>query len=149
VTQLDADGQHDPIHIPRLKAHLSTSAHPSWVVGSRQDTGTLSEWVLDFGQTILKEYTKFATQHAYSDISSGYWCMNRETLQLFASFMPPNQSADIAIRIFAAQNKLFPIEIPTDMGPRLTGQSMHEGFGKRCKHLWNVYQDVRWLTRKH
>ena len=61
-------------------------------------------------------------------------------------FSPPKQSADVAIRLFAACHGLYPTEIPTEMGPRLSGQSMHHGMQKRFTHLSNLLQDVRWVN---
>jgi len=145
VTQLDADGQHDSIHIPRLKSQLTTSSEAQWVVGSRQNTGSKSEGILEFGQWMLRRYADFHTGYPFGDISSGFWVLNRQALSVFSTFDTPNQSADLALRIYAAQNGVFPCEVPTEMGPRLSGQSMHTGLKRRIQHLYNVYQDVQWL----
>ena len=145
VTQLDADGQHDPIHISRLKSRLTNSSEAQWIVGSRKGTGSQSEGILEFGQWVLRRYADARTGHQFKDISSGFWVINRKALSVFCAFDTPNQSADLAIRIYAAQNGVFPCEVPTEMGPRLSGQSMHTGMKRRLKHLYNVYQDVQWL----
>ena len=149
VVQMDADGQHNPLHIPRLRAHIR--AHhptPQWVVGSRESTGTQSDGMLDLANRILRRYVQMHTNCRYGDISSGFWCLNREALQLFLQFSPPHQSADAALRLFAASHALFPIEVPTEMGPRLSGQSMHHGVATRVNHFINIVQDMRWVNHK-
>lgn len=148
VTQLDADGQHDPIHIPRLKSHLTNSSEAQWIVGSRQNTGSQSEGLLEFGQWMLRRYADLHTGYSFGDISSGFWVLNRQALSVFSAFDTPNRSADLALRIYAAQKSVFPCEVPTEMGPRLSGQSMHSGLKRRLKHLYNVYQDVQWLKNQ-
>ncbi len=149
VVQLDADGQHDPLHIPRLRGQLKpNSSTPQWVVGSRECTGTQSDGTLSLANHCLRWYVQRLTNHRYGDISSGFWCLNRATLQLFLTFAPPNQSADAALRFFAAAHGLFPIEVPTEMGPRLSGQSMHQGLRTRFSHLINIYQDIQWVNHK-
>lgn len=149
VTQLDADGQHDPVHISRLKSCLTPSMDAQWIVGSRYQTGSQSAMVLDLGQRLLRLYCETHTGRPYGDVSSGFWVLNRAAMQLFCQFDVPRQSADLAIRIYAAQQGLYPLEIPTEMGPRLSGQSMHDGLKRRLIHLFNVYQDVQSLNRKH
>ena len=57
-----------------------------------------------------------------------------------------DQQFDTAIRLFAARHGLYPTEIPTEMGPRLSGQSMHHGIQMRLTHLFNLLQDVRWVN---
>lgn len=148
VTQLDADGQHDPIHISRLKSRLPNSSEAQWIVGSRHNTGSISEGILEFGQWMLRRYANAHTGYPFEDISSGFWVLNRQALSLFSTFDTPNQSADLALRIYAALNGVFPCEVPTEMGPRLSGQSMHTGFKRRLNHLFNVYKDVQWLKRQ-
>ena len=149
VVQLDADGQHDAVHIPRLQSHLQLHlATPQWVVGSRESTGTQSDGTLSIANHCLRWYVQRLTNHRYGDISSGFWCLNRATLHLFLTFAPPNQSADAALRFFAAAHGLFPIEVPTEMGPRLSGQSMHQGMRTRFSHLINIYQDIQWVNHK-
>ena len=147
VVQLDADGQHDPLHIPRLQSHIqSEDSTPQWVVGSRYNTGTQSDGVLNLANRFLRWYVQRLTNHSYGDISSGFWSLNRSALELFLEFHPPHQSADAALRFFAASRGLFPIEVPTEMGPRLSGQSMHQGMRTRVNHMLNIYQDLRWVN---
>ena len=150
VVQLDADGQHHPLHIPRLTVHIHPDqSTPQWVVGSRHNTGTQADKALNLAGGLLRWYVEKISDHAYDDISSGFWCLNRATMKLFLQFTPPNQSADVAIRLFAARHGLFPIETPTEMGPRLSGQSMHHGIQMRLTHLSNLLQDMKWVNHMH
>ena len=150
VVQVDADGQHNPLHIPRLNVHIQpNNPAPQWIVGSRSNTGTRADRTLNLAGELLRWYVQRISHYAYDDISSGFWCLNRAAMELFLHFTPPNQSADVAIRLFAARYGVYPIEIPTEMGPRLSGQSMHHGVQRRLTHLSNLLQDVRWVNHMH
>ena len=147
VVQLDSDGQHNPLHIPRLTVHIRPDLPiPQWIVGSRYNTGTQADKALNLAGGLLRRYVEGIAHHSYDDISSGFWCLNPATMRLFLKFTPPKQSADVAIRLFAARYGLYPTEIPTEMGPRLSGQSMHHGIQMRLTHLSNLLQDVRWVN---
>ena len=149
VIQLDADGQHDPVHISRLETHIRPHIlKPQWVVGSRYNTGTQSEGVLNLANRFLRWYVHRLTNHTYEDISSGFWCLNRAAMELFLQFSPPHQSADAALRFFAAHHGLFPIEVPTEMGPRLSGRSMHHKMHTRVRHFVKIFGDMRWVNHR-
>ena len=147
VVQLDADGQHNPLHIPRLTVQMNPNkSSPQWIVGSRKNTGTKSEKILNLAGGFLRRYVESVAHHFFEDISSGFWCINRSTMRMFLDFSPPKQTADIALRLFAARHGLYPTEIPTEMGPRLSGQSMHHSLQMRLTHFSNLLQDVRWVN---
>ncbi len=145
VVQLDADGQHDPIHIPRFFDRLQ-QAEPLWVVGSRYRTGTPQESSLQLGQTVLKSWMKIGFAIRYQDMSSGFWGLNRATLEKFSTYTVPHDTADVAMRVFASRLDICMVEFPTAMNPRYKGVSMHQGLWHRCRHLWQVVHDVRSIT---
>ncbi len=148
VVQLDADGQHNPLHIHRLVGHLSSDVTiPQWVVGSRKGCGVLGDGVLALGQRTLRWMLSTYLQHPYSDISSGMWCLNRSFMKVLVEYETPNLTGDVAIRLFAQQHGVLPMEIPTAMSPRTSGVSMHQGAMHRLKHLRNVWVDCGTLIR--
>ena len=150
VVQIDADGQHHPVHISRLRAHLRPDdGGPQWIVGSRAECGSSGESMLQLGQRLLKWWCVLRLKYSFTDISSGMWCLNRSAMVLLSDYYSPNRTADVAIRVFAAQRGLYPTEIPTAMTHRLSGQSMHHGTSKRFRHLKAIVQDVAFLTRRH
>jgi glycosyltransferase involved in cell wall biosynthesis len=150
MVQLDADGQHHPVHIARLQSHLSLHhEHPQWIVGSRAGCGCSGESVLQVGQHLLKWWCVLRLRYSFTDISSGMWCLNRAAMVLLSTYQSPNSTADVAIRFFAAQRGLYPTEIPVAMSHRQSGQSMHHGVSQRLRHLRAIVQDVEFLTRTH
>lgn len=148
LVQLDADGQHDPIHIPKLLHHLSKFQKPAWVWGSRYQTGTVEEGVLTFGQRIFRKGLQWKFGALYQDVSSGFWAINRPVMEAFLHYNPLGQTADVVLRGFALQNDIACFEIPTAMKPRETGVSMHTGLKCRLQHVQNVIADARqvWLN---
>ena len=150
VVQMDADGQHHPVHIARLRAHLRPQdGVPQWIVGSRAECGSSGETMLQLGQRLLKWWCVLRLKYSFTDISSGMWCLNRSAMVLLSDYHSPNTTADVAIRVFAAQQGLYPKEIPVAMTHRESGQSMHHGTNKRFRHLKAIVQDVAFLTRRH
>ena len=148
LVQLDADGQHNPLHIHRLLAQLSSDPTiPQWVLGSRKGCGVVGDGVLEMGQRSLRWMLSAYLGHAYSDISSGMWCLNRSFMKLLLEYESPNLTGDVAIRLFAQQRGVIPVEIATAMSPRTSGVSMHQGAMHRLRHLRRVLTDCRALIR--
>jgi hypothetical protein len=114
-----------------------------WVVGSRYQTGTPQESTLQLGQTLLRCWLDMCFAARYQDISSGYWGLNRLTLERFSTYTVPFETADVAIRVFASRLDIQVMEFPTAMNPRYKGVSMHQGLLHRCRHIWQVVRDVR------
>ena len=137
VVQLDSDGQHNPLHIPRLQIfHIQQeSSTPQWVVGSRDNTGTQADGTLNLAGGFFGRYVEGIAHHSYGDISSGFWCLNRSTMRLFLKFTPPKQSLQMLHSFLCCFTRAVSDGVPTEMGPRLSGQSMHHGVRTRLNHL--------------
>ena len=134
LIQLDADGQHDPVHIPRLEHWINKGAkHRLWIWGSRSDTGTYSERTRTIGQTILRHWLNSLYNTELTDVSSGFWAINRPTIELFLEYS--GQTADVALRGYAIKNDVQCMEIPMAMRERSSGVSMHDGVVHRFQYL--------------
>lgn len=81
VLQMDADHSHDPAYLPRL---LEAAGHYDLVLGSRYLTGVnvvnwpLSRLILSW---LANRYARFVTGVPVTDLTGGYKCWRRETLE--------------------------------------------------------------------
>lgn len=123
LIQLDADGQHPPSAIPRLRYQLLHTPNTDWIIGSRKNTGSYMPLERRIVQKILSGWVLQKTRHDFGDISSGFWALNHRTLQILQNY--PYQNADILIRIYGLQQGLQIMELPVPMEERKSGQSMH------------------------
>ncbi len=127
VVQLDSDGQHDPISIPDLLAHLDKGADV--VLGSRYLRGDAPDTSLSrmigtrFFAWVVSKWTKVRI----TDPTSGYQALSRRALVEVAHESFPEDYPDADVLICHARAGLDIIEIPVQMHPRSGGISMHRG----------------------
>ena len=141
LIQLDADGQHDPIHICRLEHWIKRGGSERlWVWGSRSSTGTFSQRTMSVGQTFFRHWMNSKYRTDLTDISSGFWAINRPVLDLFLEYQ--GQTADVALRGYALQKNVRCMEIPMAMNEREYGVSMHEGVVHRLRYLRKIYKEM-------
>ena len=81
ILQMDCDFSHDPSYIPEF---LKNAAQADLVIGSRYVTGVnVVNW--DFKRLLLSKfasaYVRAITGMPFSDLTGGYKCWRRETLQ--------------------------------------------------------------------
>jgi dolichol-phosphate mannosyltransferase len=81
ILQMDADFSHDPVYLP---AFLQSVAPFDLVLGSRYLRGVnVVNW--DFKRLILSKmasvYVRFVTRMPFSDLTGGFKCWKRETLE--------------------------------------------------------------------
>jgi len=81
ILQMDADFSHDPVYLP---AFLQSVAPFDLVLGSRYMRGVnVVNW--DFKRLILSKmasvYVRFVTRMPFSDLTGGFKCWKRETLE--------------------------------------------------------------------
>ncbi len=125
VIQLDADGQHPPEAAPQLLQALDRA---DMVTGSRQGTGSPGTLARRAGNAALASAVRASTGAPLQDVMSGYWALNRHSLELFAhSFPLPGGAADANVRVFALRHGLRLLELPVFMPVRTSGDSMHSG----------------------
>ena len=125
VIQMDADGQHPPDAAPQLLAALD---HADLVTGSRHGTGSPGTLPRRLGNALLAGAVRATTGEPLQDVMSGFWALERRSLELFArSFPLPGGAADANVRVFALRHGLTVREIPVFMPVRIHGDSMHSG----------------------
>jgi glycosyltransferase involved in cell wall biosynthesis len=85
IVFMDADGQHDPAHIPELLARLE--AGYDMVVGARDGSGQAS-----VGRSLANRFynrlASWMTGHAIKDITSGFRAVRAERFREFLHLLP-------------------------------------------------------------
>ena len=137
IVQIDADGQHDPGHIPELFRRGQ-----SWdvVIGSRflgrqkyRSPMAKSIGVRSFRHIIQRE-----TGLTITDPTSGYRYMYSRAIR-FCSRLRCNYP-DANLIIMMHRQGFIITEIPVAMAPNRQGRSMHKG--KLIKYLREVFRSI-------
>ncbi len=147
VLQIDGDGQHPPCAGPRLLKGLEAA---DWVIGSRAGTQSPSPFARKAARQILSIAVRSSTGQSLGDVTSGYWALNRTTLETFAEHFPTDV-ADANIRVLANRLGLEVLELPVEMSTRIDGVSMHGGLsGVRNlgRSLLALGREARKIPRK-
>ena len=123
--QVDADGQHDPVCVPKLIDALSDSA---LVIGARfagEGDYTVSgprKWAMAMLSWVLSRlaHTKL------TDTTSGFRACNRELIELFAEWYPAEYLGDtieVLVRVIRLGHKVS--QVPVPMRARQAGTPSH------------------------
>lgn len=127
AVQVDGDGQHDPRHIHELLARLGSDPHLNMVTGSRfldpDGKGYRSSATRRMGIRIFSGVVSLITRQRVTDPTSGFRMTSRRGIELFARDYPHDYPEVEAILLMHA-HRLRSCEIPVQMRPRLTGQSV-------------------------
>jgi glycosyltransferase involved in cell wall biosynthesis len=127
AVQVDGDGQHDPRHLHDLLACLHSDSKPNMVTGSRfldqSGEGYRSSATRRLGIRIFSGVVSLITRQRVTDPTSGFRMTNRQGIQLFARDYPHDYPEVEAILLMHA-HRLHSCEIPVQMRPRLTGESV-------------------------
>lgn len=121
VVQVDADGQHDPKHVPALVAALETS---DVVIGSRfagegeYDVHGPRRWAM----TLLAKTLSRVSGSRLTDTTSGFRASGRRAIRLFARHYPAEYLGDtVDSLVLASRADLRVTEIPVGMRARQGG----------------------------
>jgi hypothetical protein len=127
AVQFDGDGQHDPRHLHDLLACLHSDSKPNMVTGSRfldqSGKGYRSSATRRLGIRIFSGVVSLITRQRVTDPTSGFRMTNRQGIELFARDYPHDYPEVEAILLMHA-HRLRSCEIPVQMRPRLTGESV-------------------------
>jgi glycosyltransferase involved in cell wall biosynthesis len=126
--QVDADGQHDPVCVPKLLDAMNES---SLVIGARfAGEGEYKvhgprQWAMGMLSLVLSRmaHTKL------SDTTSGFRACNRELIELFAEWYPAEYLGDtieVLVRVIRLGHKVT--QVPVSMRPRQAGTPSHSPF---------------------
>jgi glycosyltransferase involved in cell wall biosynthesis len=124
VIRMDGDGQHDACSIQAMLAVLQ--AHQAdMVIGSRFLDADV-DWHIPLSRRLgIRLYAlevTWLTGSRFTDTTSGFWAMNRRTIQVLATYLPQDYP-DVESRIIVHKAGLKQMELPVHMGERTTGVS--------------------------
>jgi glycosyltransferase involved in cell wall biosynthesis len=127
AVQVDGDGQHDPRHIHDLLDRLRSDPELNMVTGSRfldpDGEGYRSSAARRMGIRVFSWVVSLITGQRVSDPTSGFRMTSRRGIELFARDYPHDYPEVEAILLMHA-HRLRSCEIPVQMRPRLTGESV-------------------------
>jgi glycosyltransferase involved in cell wall biosynthesis len=131
AVQIDADGQHPPVHINSLiDAANSTGAH--LVIGSRfrsNDSTITVAHPRRLAMRVLALTASLSARRKLTDVTSGFRLIQNPLLKEFARTFPSNYLGDTYEATVAAARAGYVIqEIPAPLMPRLAGQSSANSF---------------------
>lgn len=126
AVQVDGDGQHDPVYIPKLLNELKKGANIS--IGSRfiSGEGFQSTRARRLGIRYFSGLIYLMTGRSVTDPTSGFRACDRKAIKLFALDYPRDYPEPEAI-VNASRHGLKISEVPVVMNPREEGKSSISG----------------------
>jgi glycosyltransferase involved in cell wall biosynthesis len=129
VLQMDADGQHDPSNIKDFLAEYETG-ECDVILGSRHlGEGSYKPTLARaIGMKLFGWIARMATGRTFTDVTSGFQLLDCKVLRYFTKndlFPQDYPDADILILLHYIGARIK--EIPVQMHPDETNQSMHSG----------------------
>ena len=148
VVQVDADGQHDPVDIPRLVELLSEA---DVVIGARFDgTGDYAvtgprRWAM----RLLAAVVSRRTGARLTDVTSGFRVSGPRAVSLFAATYPADYLGDtVESLLIAGAAGLRVTQVPVAMHPRQGGVPSQRPFGSVLYLLRALLVLVVFLSRR-
>lgn len=129
IVQMDADGQHLPEEIPRLIGPV-LGGEADFTVGSRflaQGRDYRATVLKNIGHRIFSVMYSLLTGYRLTDPTSGFQCLNRRVVNLFAACRFPDDFPDVDVLLIAHYAGFRMREVPVRMRGRSGGRSMHSG----------------------
>lgn len=129
VVQMDADGQHLAGEIHKIYGPVR-EGKADIVLGSRYlDGGRPSSirWLQRLGQKLFSWLFLIVSGMNITDPTSGFQCLNRRAMRLFATGAFPHDYPDTDVLLMAHFAGLRILETPVVMAPRAGGVSIHSG----------------------
>jgi glycosyltransferase involved in cell wall biosynthesis len=123
AVQVDADGQHDPTEIAKLRGAMSThEVDMAW--GSRflEQTGYRAPFARRLGIRMFSVVLSAICRQRVTDPTSGFRLCNRRAIELFARDYPHDYPEVESILMIHA-HRLRALEVPVKMHPRSDGRS--------------------------
>ena len=123
AVQVDADGQHDPVEIQKLRAGMRDhDVDMAW--GSRflEQTGYQAPFARRLGIRLFSVVLSAISGQKVTDPTSGFRLCNRRAIELFARDYPHDYPEVESILMIHA-HRLRAREVPVKMHPRRDGRS--------------------------
>ena len=137
VIQCDADGQHDPIDIPRI-VDACRERNLDLCIGSRvlEDLGDRSTFMRRVGIRFFVRLINFLSGAGVTDPTSGLRCSGPRAWRRFARSYPEDYPEPESL-YWCVRNGLNVGEVPVRMRPRETGVSSIR-YWKTCYYMVKV-----------
>jgi glycosyltransferase involved in cell wall biosynthesis len=101
VGVVDADGQHDPVELPRL-FETAAKENADLLIGSRSFAKAEVPWRSRFGNTLTASITKLLFHRAIGDTQSGYRIHSRRLVEHLVETIPGGRyETEMAILVAA------------------------------------------------
>lgn len=138
LVQIDADGQHEPEHIPELLAALETA---DLVVGARfTGAGTYNvHGPRRWSMSLLSRTVSTVVGARLTDVSSGFRAAGPPAIEVFARDYPAQYLGDtVESLVLASKAGLTVAQVPVAMRPRQGGRASH-GTATSALHVGRAY----------
>lgn len=143
LVQLDADGQHDPKHIPELAERiLSGQADAS--VGSRflLGEGYIPPFARRVGMVLFGYIASVATGRRVTDPTSGYQALSPRVFEFFQHDVFPTDYPDADMLILLHRAGFRVEEVPVKMLADESGKSMHGGLLRPMFYIFKMFLSI-------
>lgn len=121
--QVDGDGQHDVNDLSKLIIAMENE-EADVIIGSRfvEKSNYKPSIARNLGINFFSKLVSLLIKNTIRDTTSGYRCINKKAINLFAKYYPMDYPEVEAI-VYAHKMGLKIKEIPVEMNPRLSGKS--------------------------
>ena len=150
VIQMDADGQHIAKEAEKMYKEM-LKGETDIVIGSRYlvDTGYPCPFFRKIGTKFFSWLIKIFTHKKIADPLSGFQCLNKDVIKLYAGCgnYPEFPDANLVIDMLLQGYKIK--EVPVKMRLRENGESMHSGIIKPIKYMIRQFYECIVLVVKY
>lgn len=139
IVQFDADGQHDPKYLKSIVDTIK-SQNCDIVIGSRflGESAYKADAAKLFVIRAMRFLIKALTGARVTDPTSGFKALSRRTFHYYAQTGNfPTDYPDANILIKMLRKKYRVAEVPVNIRPRISGETMHSGL-KPIFYVFNV-----------
>ena len=151
VVQLDADGQHDPIAIPRLVERVARG-DIDLCIGSRflEGESYAIPTTRRAGMILFRRIASMVLGTTITDPTSGYQAMNRRVVEFYCRDAYPTDYPDVNVLVMLHRHGFRIAELPVEMFASADNKSIHAGV-RPAYYLFKMGLDIplNLLRREH